>query len=76
MESKVNLTFDKSIYGISVFNARNEKCNGKVCSFTYKFRNPLNKGQKLKFLHRIGLESPGHVKMMYFQFNGETICEN
>ncbi len=55
-------------------SGKNEKCEGKVCTLTYRSRQPLRKGQKLKLVHRVGLLSAGRAQLMEFEFNGEVIC--
>ena len=74
-ESNAKITFDKNIKGINVARyGKDENCIGKVCTFKFKSRNPVKKGQKLDLIHRIGLESEGHAQMIEFVFNEERIC--
>ena len=74
-ESNAKITFDKNVDGIRVAKyGKNENCNGEVCTFTFKSRNPVEKGQKVELIHRIGLESEGQVEMIEFVLNEERIC--
>ena len=73
-ESNVKITFDKNVNGIKARKGKNEKCSGKVCTFTQRGREPLKKGQKLELLHRVGLESAGRAQIIDVEFNGEKIC--
>ena len=45
-----------------------------VCTLTYKVRKPSEKGQIIKLLHRLGLESEGSAQMIAFEFNDIQIC--
>ena len=73
-EPKIEITFDKDIKDITVRHGKNVKCEGKVCTFIYRSRQPLRKGQKLKLEYRLGLVSPGEAQLNAFEFNGENIC--
>ena len=70
----MKLTFDKEVRGMKVKGGKNEKCNGKICTFTQQIREPLRKGQKLELAHRLGFNSPGAAQVTEIEFNGEMIC--
>ena len=72
--SNVKVVFDKKVKGIKVSGGKNEKCEGKICTFTHRIRQPLKKGQKLEMVHRIGFDSPGAAQVTEIEFNGEEIC--
>ena len=73
-ECNVKITFDKDVKGIKVRNGQNEKCDGRICTFTHRVRKGLKKGQKLELIHRIALKSPGAADVTDLEFNDEKIC--
>ena len=73
-ERNVKVVFDKRVKGIKVSGGKNEKCEGKICTFTHRIRQPLKKGQKLEMVHRIGFDLPGAAQVTEIEFNGEEIC--
>ena len=73
-ECNLKITFDKNVKAIKVRNGKNETCNGKVCTFTHRLKEPLRKGQNLELVHRIGFESEGRRQAISLEFNGREIC--
>ena len=73
-ECSVKITFDRDIKDIKVRGGKNEKCEGKVCTFTHRVRKSLTKGQKLDLQYRLGFNSNMDAMVTEIEFNNEKIC--
>ena len=70
----MTITYDKNVTGIKVWKGKNEECVGKVCTFIHRKEEPLEKGQTLQLVHRLGIETEV-PQVIGLEFNGEKICE-
>ena len=70
---EVTANFDQNINSILVRDGKDEKCNGKVCTFTHKREKPLDEGQILELVHRMGFDTEP-PQLIGLEFNGEKIC--
>ena len=72
-ECSVKITFDRD-FDIKVSGGKNEKCEGKVCTFTHRVRKSLTKGKKLDLQYRLGFNWNMDAMVIEIEFNSEKIC--
>ena len=70
----VKLVFDKKIRGIKTRLGKNEACVENICTFENKRDVPLEEGQDLKLVHRLGFEGAWPPQLITLEFNGIKIC--
>jgi hypothetical protein len=72
---KIEVTFDRDVSDLQVWNGKKVKCKGKTCTFkNKKWNKKQKKGDQLELGYQLGFDSLPAPEVTSLKFNGVELC--